>query len=481
MLYAVSRSKADYSHDNQARMAMALESSQQKMLTALAMLPAVTYEVLVALNEVTRSPSALASRVIRAVTKNGERFVVEEMLREDQIQLCENIIREIENAYNDVVGEHSLFAVDHGFAMLNRRILANTLASVELYDRFLQRLATEHGSTLEKAERLLGIIKEFCLVKVQLPKREVEYLTNSSEMLSSLEAHLPARARKYGLKVSRKDLHDITAQVRKFQARHHITLFDAVTASVQLKEGIAEFKAALDRMVSNNMALVMSTVSKRFYQSEDDKDLLQEAVAGLMRACVLFDHRRGYSFATFAGPWIKQAITRTCDSAPTVCMPDRMMVLKRTIQRLDNQSMTSTGSILPAATVAKDLNIDAPQVTYLRGFSTNTSSLNQSFDDDDRELIDLVASEDQEFNPEESCNSIEVRETLEEILSQLNAREQYIVRSRFGFNGKESTLDDLADALGISIERVRQIEQKAISRLAIVADQYGLSLEEMIS
>lgn len=481
MLYARSQKKADYSHENQVRLAIALEASQKKMLSALASLPAVAYQILEALCDVTRSSTALASRVVRAVETEGKRIALEDLPRDEQIRHCLNLIASISGAYSDVVGEGSVFAVDHGFAILNRRALANTLGTIQLYDRFLQNLANQHGPVLEESSSILRSIEVFCSQKVQLPDSEIRYLVNSSELLANLKSVLPARARKHGLQVHRHEIGLLAGQVTAYQAKHHVTLLDAVRASKTLQEGLTEFKATLDEMISNNIGLVISMGGANPLGHIDGQDLQQEAIAGLMRACVLYDYRRENTFATFAGPWIKQAITRTLDNSRTVSVPDRLMVIKRSIQRMDNLAFTSQGKVSSIADVAKEMGIDQYQAGYLRGIQNNTLSLNSCLQDSENEFVDLVESEYDEFDPEKQCEASDLHAKLQQLIGELTAREQYIVNCRFGITGKEMTLEEVGSTLGLSIERVRQIEQKALSRMAKLAEDLGVNLRGMIA
>src|SRR5690606_17208291 len=149
------------------------------------------------------------------------------------------------------------------------------------------------------------------------------------------------------------------------------------------------------------------------------------------------------------GPWIKQAITRTLDNSRMVSVPDRLMVMKRSIQRMDSLALTSQGKILPKSYVAKELGIDPEQVSYLRGVQNNTYSLNTCIHDSENEFVDLVESEYEEFDPEKQCEAANTQAKLQQLLGMLTTREKYIVTCRFGMTGKEMTLEEIGDTLGL--------------------------------
>ena len=234
----------------------------------------------------------------------------------------------------------------------------------------------------------------------------------------------------------------------------------------RIRAALESMRALEEEFAKANLRLVIS-MAKRYswIKSLDLSDIIQEGNFGLMKAFDRFDYRRGYKFSTCATPWIKQAITRAiADKARTIRVPvhilERLNCLFRTSQdqREEYAHESALGEIAESAMQHRH-KVAWPTIVK------EPVSLDRPVGDDDSVLSDFVEDESAE-SPYELAETEENARRVEEILSKLSPRERDILRMRFGFEGDEkSTLEVVGQRFGVTRERIRQIEAKALKRL----------------
>ncbi len=237
---------------------------------------------------------------------------------------------------------------------------------------------------------------------------------------------------------------------------------------VEIAKRIAEGdKSAKDELFKANMRLVVSIARRYRSCGMALSDLIQEGNIGLMKAIDKFDYTKGFKFATYATWWIRQGITRAiADGMRTIRIPVHMTENINKLSRATRKLEQALGRAPTSEELAAELDLPVKQVDSLLKISQNTVSIDLPVGEDgDSRLADFLEDEKSK-TPQEYAESGSLHEQLEEVLGTLSPREEMVLRLRYGFiDGKSHTLEEVGAAFGVTRERVRQIEIKALRKL----------------
>lgn len=226
--------------------------------------------------------------------------------------------------------------------------------------------------------------------------------------------------------------------------------------------------SARQKLIESNLRLVVSIAKHYTIKTKIPLiDLIQEGNLGLMRAVDKWDYKRGYKFSTYATWWIKQAISKfILDNSRSIRVPAHIIEQLSKLNRVQKQLYQDLQREPSVAEIAKEMGMQEKQIKYLMTIVKEPVSIDQTInDEEDATMADLIA-DDTIVSPDVDIYREEVSEKVQNVLSTLDAREAEVISMRYGLSdNKPKTLEEVGLHFGVSKERIRQIEEKALTKL----------------
>lgn len=239
---------------------------------------------------------------------------------------------------------------------------------------------------------------------------------------------------------------------------------EEVDLATRIEEGDEEAKR---RLAEANLRLVVSIAKRYVGRGMLFLDLIQEGNMGLIKAVEKFDYRKGFKFSTYATWWIRQAITRAiADQARTIRIPVHMVETINKLIRVSRQLLQELGREPMPEEIAKEMGLTPEKVREIMKIAQEPVSLETPIgEEDDSHLGDFIPDDDATAPAEAAAYEL-LKEQLKDVLDTLSEREENVLRLRFGLDdGRTRTLEEVGKVFGVTRERIRQIEAKALRKL----------------
>jgi RNA polymerase primary sigma factor len=315
---------------------------------------------------------------------------------------------------------------------------------VDVYEGFIDRLDAAGINVIEQKEGILGRTKE------------------RHDIMSDLHSVDERRGKVDPLDLSADSIQMYLREIGK------IPLLTAEQEVALAKRKEKNDKEAEKALIEANLRLVVSIAKKFTGKSLSLLDLIQEGNIGLFRAVKKFEYRKGFKFSTYATWWIRQAITRAlADQSRTIRIPVHMVETINKFQQVERELIQELGREPLPEEIAAEMGQEVEKVRHIIKISQDTVSLETSVGDDDEDstLEDFI--EDQKnVTPDRSAALQLLKDYVNEIVKDLNPREQKILEMRFGLvDGVSHTLEEVGKEFDVTRERIRQIEAKALEKI----------------
>ncbi len=318
----------------------------------------------------------------------------------------------------------------------------------EIYDQFEAMNIQIVSAELDlAADDLEGLLPEPMGDEIDLSDVEDEELVDPVDLAAEYNLDDPVR-------MYLKEI----GQIRLLTAEEEVELAKAVAEGDQV---------AKNKLTEANLRLVVSIAKKYSGRGLHILDLIQEGNTGLIRAVDKFDHTKGNKFSTYATWWIRQAITRAiADQARTIRVPVHMVEVINKATRCNRKLVQELGREPTVEEIAAELGLPVEKIIEANRTAADTLSLDTPVGDEEDTSIGSFVEDERTPGPADATSNALLAEALKKILGTLTEREADVLRMRFGmYDGRTHTLEEVGQIFGVTRERIRQIENKAIRKL----------------
>jgi RNA polymerase primary sigma factor len=347
--------------------------------------------------------------------------------------------------------------------------LAGLFLEFKWAPQYLKKLSAIIPGGVASVREQERLIHDIFVKKAKMPRQDFIAAYTDNELSADwLEQYLNDNSQYSSvLKLHEKELRKAKKILSEIEAQYGLTVNSLKDINRRISIGEAKARRAKKEMIEANLRLVISIAKKYTNRGLQFLDLIQEGNIGLMKAVDKFEYRRGYKFSTYATWWIRQAITRSiADQARTIRIPVHMIETINKLNRISRQILQELGREATPEELAVRMEMPEDKVRKVLKIAKEPISMETPIgDDEDSHLGDFI-EDSRVLSPIEAATIAGLRESTQNVLAGLTAREAKVLRMRFGINmNTDHTLEEVGKQFDVTRERIRQIEAKALRKL----------------
>jgi RNA polymerase primary sigma factor len=347
--------------------------------------------------------------------------------------------------------------------------LSEVFSEFKWTPHYLKKMVTISDDLLLSIREQERLVLDVVVKKAKIPRKEfvgsfTENESNTGWLTAYIETH-PQYADQ--LLANQEQVKLAQQNLAAIEVKHGLSISVLKNICRNISLGEAKARRAKKEMIEANLRLVISIAKKYTNRGLQFLDLIQEGNIGLMKAVDKFEYRRGYKFSTYATWWIRQAITRSiADQARTIRIPVHMIETINKLNRVSRQILQELGREATPEELAERMEMPEDKIRKVLKIAKEPISMETPIgDDEDSHLGDFI-EDSKMLSPVESATIAGLRESTQNVLAGLTAREAKVLRMRFGINmNTDHTLEEVGKQFDVTRERIRQIEAKALRKL----------------